>query len=215
MQIQTDQDFFFEEASKLGVEASGLLWDRVKSYAESMIRWNKTYNLSTAARTLKEVIERHVLDSMAILPFIPESGRLLDVGSGAGFPGMPIAWVRPDVKVALLDSNSKKTAFMRQMIAALDLTNVGVVQKRVEQYHPKLPFDVVVSRAFSTVRLFVDMASHLCAPNGSMVAMKGQWPGDEGLQLTIPVDVHPLPSALGARHAIMIHASVLQGDYDG
>lgn len=144
-------------------------------------KWNRAYNL-TAVRDPLEMVTLHLLDSLAVLPFIG-GRRLLDVGAGAGLPGIPLAIVAPERAYTLLDSNGKKVRFMRQAALELGLPQVTVVQARVENYRPDAPFDTVLSRAFASMRDFVTLAGAHCAPGGRLLAMKGQYPQAELAEL--------------------------------
>jgi 16S rRNA (guanine527-N7)-methyltransferase len=151
---------------------------RLASYLELLAKWNRVHNL-TAVREAEQMVVLHVLDSLSLLPHIVGARRLLDVGSGPGLPGIPIAIARPDAHVTLLDSSHKKAAFLQQAKAELALGNADVVCERVEQWHPQQRFDAVVSRAFSDLADFVAQAQHLVAPGGQLIAMKGVYPFDE------------------------------------
>jgi 16S rRNA (guanine527-N7)-methyltransferase len=152
--------------------------DRCAAYLRLLEKWNRVHNL-TAVRETERMVVLHLLDSLSVLPHIPETGSLLDVGSGGGLPGIPIALARPDLRVTLLDSSSKKTVFLEQARVELALANVEVVCERVEQWRPAGTFDVVVSRAFAELGEFVAQAQHLVAPGGRMLAMKGVYPFEE------------------------------------
>src|SRR5690606_16493154 len=147
-------------------------------------KWNRVHNL-TSVRSLEAMLTRHVLDSLAVLPYI-SGPRIADVGSGAGLPGIPLALARSDWHVTLIESNHKKAAFLEQARIELKLKNVEVVIKRVENFHPKQEFDIVISRAFSDLTDFVRLAAHLGlqgSGGGMLVAMKGIYPHEELAQL--------------------------------
>lgn len=151
--------------------------DQLASYLDLLVKWNRVYNL-TAIRDEAKLVSHHLLDSLAVVDQLPD-GNIVDVGSGAGLPGIPIAIARPDRAVTLLDSNHKKAAFLVQAIAELRLAAVQVATERVEAYRPSATFKTVISRAFSDLADFVDLAGHLCAADGVMIAMKGLRPDDE------------------------------------
>lgn len=151
---------------------------RLASYLELIAKWNRVHNL-TAVRETDQMVVLHVLDSLSVLPHIMGARRLLDVGSGPGLPGIPIAIARPDAQVTLLDSSHKKATFLRQASSELALANVDVACERVEQWQPQQRFDAVISRAFSDLPDFVAQAQHLVAPGGQLIAMKGVYPFDE------------------------------------
>jgi len=151
--------------------------DQLVNYLDLLTKWNQVYNL-TAIREEAKLVSHHVLDSLAVVSHLCD-GNIVDVGSGAGLPGIPIAIARPERAVALLDSNHKKAAFLKQAAAELGLVNTQVVTERVESYRPMESFQTVISRAFSDLADFVKLAGHLCAPDGIMIAMKGLHPHDE------------------------------------
>jgi 16S rRNA (guanine527-N7)-methyltransferase len=151
---------------------------RLGAYLELIAKWNRVHNL-TAVRETEQMVVLHLLDSLSVLPHVAEAKSILDVGSGAGLPGIPIAIARPAARVTLLDSNHKKCAFLQQSKGELALGNVDVVCDRVEQWRPESRFDAVVSRAFSDLGDFVTQARHLVAPAGQLIAMKGVYPFDE------------------------------------
>lgn len=137
-------------------------------------KWNKAYNL-TAIRAREAMVNLHLLDSLAIVPFI-EGKRVIDIGTGAGLPGIPLAIYLPEIEFTLLDSNAKKTRFVQQAILELKLKNVSVCHNRVEQYHPEKNFDTVITRAFAGLSDIVELTAHLLNKDGVLLAMKGQIP---------------------------------------
>lgn len=143
-------------------------------YLDLIEKWGKVYNL-TAVREPEAMLNRHLFDSLAVLPHIV-GPRVADVGSGAGLPGIPLALARPDWRVVLFESNQKKTIFLQQVCIELGLKNVEVVAERVENFSPKEKFNTVISRAFSSLEVYVRLAGHLCkeaSKGGTIVAMKG------------------------------------------
>ena len=161
----------------LGVAAPPGVEEKLVAYVALIAKWNKVHNL-TAVRDPAQMIALHVLDSIAVLPHL-DGVQVLDVGSGAGLPGIPLAIVRPHLEVTLLDSNQKKTSFQQQAIIELRLTNVRAVNARVEAWETDSRFDVVISRAFADTADFVSNAGHLVAPGGVLAAMKGVYPHEE------------------------------------
>lgn len=143
-------------------------------YVELLNKWNKTYNL-TAVRKPEQMVTRHLLDSLSICSYL-RGKRVLDVGTGAGLPGIPLAIVFPEKNFTLLDSNNKKTRFVVQAASELELTNVGVVQSRVEEFEAEALFDTIITRAYSAIGDMVAQTSHLLAPDGVFLAMKGTNP---------------------------------------
>jgi 16S rRNA (guanine527-N7)-methyltransferase len=165
----------------MGLALPAAAMDQLASYLALLVKWNRVYNL-TAIRDEAKLVSHHVLDSLAVVSHLPD-GNIVDVGSGAGFPGIPIAIACPGRAVTLLDSNHKKGAFLKQAIAELGLATAQVVIERVEAYRPSESFKIVISRAFSDLADFVKLAGHLCASDGVMIAMKGLHPDDEIAQL--------------------------------
>lgn len=150
---------------------------KLLAYLVLLDKWNRVYNL-TAVRDPERMVSHHLLDSLAAVPFF-QGGRVLDVGSGGGLPGIPLAIARPDLQVTLIDSIAKKTAFLQQVKAELGLKNLHVVTGRVEDYRPETGFDLITSRAFSDLREFVALTRHLLKPAGRWLAMKGLYPHEE------------------------------------
>ena len=143
----------------------------LKTYLELLHKWNKAYNL-TAITAPAKMVAYHVLDSLTILKDMPQQGRCLDVGTGAGLPGIPLAIMLPQCDWVLLDSNGKKTRFVQQAIASCGLTNVKVVQSRIQDYDAATSFDVIVSRAFSSLQDFVSSVDRLWGANTRLITMK-------------------------------------------
>lgn len=169
--------------SQLGL-ANPEMESRLLAYLDELERWNAAYNL-TAVRDKDEMVTRHLLDSLAVLPHV--NGRVLDVGSGAGLPGIPLALANPGLQVTVLDSNGKKTRFMRQAKRVLEMNNLDVVQSRVENYQPAQPFHQVISRAFASLADFFSACARLVALDGTLLAMKGRL--DPAEMAEIPADV--------------------------
>lgn len=163
--------------SRLAIEPDEIVLDQCVAFIDLLSRWNKTYNL-TAVRDPMEMVPRHLLDSLVLAPFIIP-GRLLDVGTGAGLPGLPLAILFPGQPFTLLDSNAKKLRFIRQVVAELGLKNVEVVHERMQEYRPAQAFDMVTSRAVASLEMLYRQAIHLLAPRGRMLFMKGTLPEDE------------------------------------
>lgn len=170
------------EALQRGVAAIGLSlsprqFEQLMDYLALLQKWNRVYNL-TAIRDADRIVSQHLLDCLVVVPHL--SGRsLLDVGTGAGLPGIPIAIATPERAVTLLDSNTKKTAFLRQAVGELGLTNVSVSDERVENWHSPTRFELIISRAFAELRDFVTACRPLLATGGSFLAMKGVHPEEE------------------------------------
>ena len=186
--------------AQLELDVAAETQQKLLAYVALLHKWNHTYNL-TAIRQPDQMVSNHLLDSLAVLPHL-WSGRWLDVGSGAGLPGLVLALLRPQWTFTLLDSNSKKTGFMQQAVIELGLKNVTVCCARVEQWQPGEKFDGISSRAFAETAEYVALTRHLLAPHGGWAAMKGvpqqelqRLPADVTLQQVIPLQVPGLDAA--------------------
>lgn len=184
---------------------------KLLDYVALVQKWNKVYNL-TAVREADKMLTHHLLDSLAVVPHVIAAKTILDVGSGAGLPGIPLALALPGASVTLLDSNHKKAAFLHQAVIELKLSNVAVVCERVEKYLSKQAFSVVISRAFSDLPEFVALAGALVAPGGTLLAMKGVNPFEEIAQLKGAFKlsaVTPLavPGLEAERHLVFMQAA--------
>jgi 16S rRNA (guanine527-N7)-methyltransferase len=189
----------------LGVDAQGKLLD----YLALLHKWNKIYNL-TAIRDPQQMVSHHLLDSLAVMPHL-WGGRWLDVGCGAGLPGLVLAVAQSDWQFALLDSNSKKTSFVQQAIIDLGLRNVSVHCARVEEWGTADLFDGIISRAFSELSEFLRGTRHLLAPNGRWAAMKGvpqreleELPEGCRVDQVIPLQI---PGLRAARSLVIVSAN--------
>lgn len=201
-------DNHIRDALEQGMQALKLDFpcDELLNYLTLLHKWNKAYNL-TAVRDMKSMVGRHILDSLAILPWI-QGTRMLDVGTGAGLPGIPIAIARPDLNVVLLDSNGKKIRFLQEVKRALNLKNVEAVQIRVEDYQPTDRFDTITSRAFSDIQLMLHSTQHLIASNGTWVAMKGRPSTEElaGIKQTYKIEPYAVMGQDGERCCIIVQS---------
>jgi len=146
--------------------------DKLIAFLGMMLKWNRVYNLS-AIKDPREMVTLHLLDSLAVLPFL-QGERCIDVGTGAGLPGIPLAIVRPDMQFGLLDSNSKKTRFIQQACIELGLSNVLPLHERVEEYQPDEKFDTVTARAFTSMPQLLTTTRHLLKSGGQLLAMKAK-----------------------------------------
>ncbi len=169
---------------RLDLRLDGAAQEKLLVYLDLLAKWNRSYNL-TAVRKPAQMLVRHLFDSLVIHPWL-QGPQILDVGTGAGLPGIPLALARPDYQFTLLDSNSKKTRFVTQAVAEMGLDNVTVVQSRVETYVADSGFDTIVSRAYSTLADFVNGVSSLLAAEGILLAMKGVYPVTELADLPSP-----------------------------
>jgi len=176
-------------------------------YLDLLEKWNRVYNL-TAIRERSRMVTHHLLDSLAVLPYL-RGPRVLDVGSGAGLPGIPIAVANPALQVTLLESNRKKSAFLTQAVGELRLANAQVVTERVEAWQTELRFDTIVSRAFAELGEFVALAGRLLAPDGALAAMKGVHPFEEierlpqGFRIQQVIPLH-VPGLDAERHLVLV-----------
>ncbi|OIP10254.1 MAG: 16S rRNA (guanine(527)-N(7))-methyltransferase RsmG [Betaproteobacteria bacterium CG2_30_59_46] len=201
-----------EEKLADGLEEMGLHLDAATqssllNYVALMQKWNKVYNL-TAVRDPQKMIIQHLLDSLAVLPHLV-GRRIIDVGTGPGLPGIPLALANPALELTLLDSNHKKTSFLRQVCLELNLNNVTVVCERVEAWRPTEKYDVVISRAFSDLAEFVSLALYLCSDTGLMLAMKGIYPHEELTRLPATVELQgveslKVPGLDAERHLVLL-----------
>ncbi len=177
---------------RLGLEELGLVLPgeterRLLDYVALLDKWNKTYNL-TAVRDPVQMITHHILDSLAVRPFL-KGPDILDIGTGAGLPGIPLALTCPQYQFTLLDSNAKKTRFVTQAKGELGLDNVRVVHERVEKYRPAQKFDTLLTRAFASLAEMLRLAGHLLTEDGEFLAMKGNYPKEELEQVISPFKV--------------------------
>ena len=161
----------------LGVAATGQQRRQLLGYIDLLARWNRAYNL-TAVREPAEMIPRHLLDSLAVLPWV-RCGPVLDVGTGAGLPGLPLAILRPELAFTLLDGNGKKIRFVRQAVLELGLRNVTPVQARIETYRPQVNFATITARAVAPLAALCAECAPLTAPGGVLLALKGRDPDAE------------------------------------
>ena len=177
-------------------------------YLALLARWNATYNL-TAIRDPREMLAKHLLDSLAMQPFVRGLGSLADLGTGPGLPGIPLAIATPGLQVTLVESNGKKARFLREAVRQLKLGNVQVAESRIEAFQPGATFDAITARALATLPLILELGGHLPGPDGRLLAMKGVVPEDEiaalppGWRVSA---IHPLqvPGLPAERHLVEI-----------
>lgn len=202
-----------QQALELGIKTLGLSCtsqqvEQLLAYLEMLQRWNKAYNL-TAIREPIQMVRLHLLDSLAINPYVQGVKHIIDVGTGPGLPGIPLAILNPDINFTLLDSNGKKTRFLFQAINDLSLGNVKEINQRVETYQPEKSFDIVLSRAFSSISDMLAQCDHLVCDSGCFLAMKGKKSDSELSQITKDYKVVDLskinvPYVDSERHLIKI-----------
>lgn len=200
--------------SRLLADAGISLTDHQKTllvaYVDMLHKWNKAYNL-TSVRDPNEMLVRHILDSIVVAPYLQEQ-HFIDVGTGPGLPGIPLAIVLPDAHFTLLDSLGKRVRFLRQVQHELKLENITPVQSRVEAYPSEPPFDGVISRAFASLNDMVSWCHHLPGEKGRFYALKGQLPGDEIASLPDNFSVESVeklrvPQLEGERHLVIIKSN--------
>ncbi len=200
--------------SRLLADAGISLTDHQKTllvaYVDMLHKWNKAYNL-TSVRDPNEMLVRHILDSIVVAPYL-QGQRFIDVGTGPGLPGIPLAIVLPDAHFTLLDSLGKRVRFLRQVQHELKLENITPVQSRVEAYPSAPPFDGVISRAFASLNDMVSWCHHLPGEKGRFYALKGQLPGDEIASLPDNFSVESVeklrvPQLEGERHLVIIKSN--------
>jgi 16S rRNA (guanine527-N7)-methyltransferase len=208
--VQADNDELAAGLRSLGLVLSDAARAKLAAYVTLLAKWNRTYNL-TAIREPARMVTHHLLDALAVLPQLPQRAqlRVLDVGAGGGIPGIPLAIARPDWRVVLVDSSSKKAAFLTQAAIELALPNVTGVAGRIEDYAPDAPFDVIIARAFSDLRTFAESSARHLAPDGALFAMKGVYPDEEIADLpddieTIAATTLAVPGLDAARHLIVM-----------
>ncbi|MGV0997809.1 MAG: 16S rRNA (guanine(527)-N(7))-methyltransferase RsmG [Fluviibacter sp.] len=198
-------------AQQMGVDLTGEQANKLLDYLDLLQKWNKAYNL-TAVRDRSAMLTQHLLDSLSIVPHLPP-GDLLDVGSGGGLPGIPLAILQPERSITLIDTVGKKVAFLKQAAMTLGLKNLQAVSDRIESWVPPAQhaagFRVITARAYATLQTLVGQTARLLAPNGGWFAMKGVFPDAEMAELTSDVSVRaviPLDvPGLGAeRHLVLL-----------
>lgn len=203
-----------EEGLKaLGTDLGGERRDTLLHFVALLRKWNRVHNL-TAIEHPGDIVTRHLLDSLSVLPFL-HGTRIVDIGSGAGFPGLPLALALPESRFTLVDSREKRTRFLRQAVAEMGLRNVEVVADRAEHYAPGAGFDTVITRAFGSIADFTRCAGHLRAPAGVLLAMKGTYPAEELAEAHGPylakVIALRVPMLAAERHLVVLSAAQPQG----
>ena len=208
--MSTDIDTLRPELAA-GLEALGLpaaLATPLLAYLALLARWNATYNL-TAIRDPRDMVAKHLLDSLAMQPFVRGLRTLADLGTGPGLPGIPLAIATPGLQVTLVESNGKKARFLREAVRQLGLGNVQVAESRIEAFQPGTHFDAITARALATLPLILELGGHLPGPGGRLLAMKGVVPEDEIAALPAGwrvAAVHPLrvPGLDAERHLLEV-----------
>ncbi len=188
----------------MGLSMPRALQEKALDFLRILKKWNHSYNL-TAIDDFNTMVKHHLLDSLSLVPYL-QTKRILDVGTGAGFPGIPLALYYPNKQFTLLDSNGKKTRFLLQAIAELSINNVNVVQSRAENFKTEFCFDAIISRAVASISEIVLKTQHLCCKGGKIFAMKGAYPAKELETFDRPflVQVLAVPGLNAKRHLIII-----------
>ncbi len=191
----------------LNIDINHIVKSKLVDYLEFIEKWNRVHNL-TAIRDPKLMVSTHLLDSLSVIPHLPK-GTLLDVGTGAGMPGIPIALTNPDLQITLIESSQKRVAFLRQVASELQISNVKIVCEKVEMWMPMERFACIISRAFAELSKFVASSGHLLAEDGIFAAMKGRFPQAEieslpaGYRVTKILELI-VPGLNAERHLILI-----------
>lgn len=201
-------EYLIAQAAGLGVALGLAQAESLLSYLDLIAKWNKVHNL-TALRDADKMLSHHILDSLSVQPYIAAE-KLLDVGSGAGLPGIPLAIADPGLHVAVMDSNAKKTSFLRQAVTELGLKNVEVITGRIEDLPASHQFDGIISRAFSDINQFIAMSRQVLAEHGRWYAMKGVVPDEELQQLPADIVVLSIPSLIIPLLAAQRHLVIMK-----
>ena len=194
----------------LSLELSDMQQQQLVDYVVMIDKWNKAYNL-TSVRDPKQMMVKHILDSLAIVPYLSDSAdeNIIDVGTGPGLPGMPLAIAFPNKSFTLLDSLGKRVRFMTQCVHSLKLTNVTPVQSRVEEHNGEKSYDIVLSRAFASLKDMLHWCEHLVDSEGQFLALKGQFPQEEIDEVSDHFQVSrtenlTVPNLVGERHLVWL-----------
>ncbi len=196
------QNQLIDSARQMNVQVDGHQADKLIEYLQLIIKWNKAYNLS-AIRDLNQGLKKHLLDSLSILPYIGNQ-KLLDVGSGAGLPGIVLTIMKPNLSVSVLDSVGKKCHFMQFVKTHLKLNNLNVVNDKVEHYQPDFCFGQITSRAFSKTTKTLKLSQHLLCDNGRYLLMKGANFEQETLPINAKIHHLSVPGVSDSRFLIEI-----------
>ncbi|MBD3654216.1 16S rRNA (guanine(527)-N(7))-methyltransferase RsmG [Kangiella sp.] len=172
------QHIFNQKCQDIGISLTETQSERLLGYLSLLLKWNKAFNL-TAITNPEEALNLHLLDSVSVSPAIAAYDSLLDVGTGGGLPGIPLAILNPEKQFTLLDTNSKKTRFLKQVVYELGLDNVTVINQRVQDFDNQSGYACILSRAFASLSDMVQWTEHLLADKGHWLAMKGQYPQQE------------------------------------
>lgn len=193
-----------EGLQTLGLSLPSSTRDQLIEFIALIKKWNQAYNL-TAIHDLRSMLIQHVFDSLVIIPYL-QGQRVLDVGSGAGLPGIPLALACSDLQLVLLDSNQKKTTFITHALLTLGIKNIQVINNRVESFHFEPCFDTIVTRATVSLKEFANKTRHLVCVGGQLLAMKGKYPQSELDEINAPAVIYRLkvPKLDAERHLVLI-----------
>ena len=200
-------EILLQGCEKLALDITTEQADKLTGYVQRIDKWTKAYNL-TSVRDPEQMMVKHILDSLAVTRFV-SGKRVIDVGTGPGLPGMPLAIMLPDIEFTLLDSLGKRVRFMKQCAFELGLTNVTPVYSRVEEHEPAQPYDIVLSRAFASLKDMLHWCQHLVDSSGVFFALKGQFPQSEIDEVSDhfqigSVEALSVPDLTGERHLVTI-----------
>ncbi|PCH62515.1 MAG: 16S rRNA (guanine(527)-N(7))-methyltransferase RsmG [SAR86 cluster bacterium] len=196
-----------EGISELGLTVTDQMLGQLLSYLQLLLKWNKTYNL-TAVKDIQEMVSRHLLDSLAVSPYL-EGHTIIDVGSGAGLPGIPLGIIHPDKEFTLIDSNGKKTRFLFQAKLELGLGNITIANERIENFKTEQQVDIVMCRAFSSLSDVLAKSQQIFSQKTKLLALKGNYPQEEienlsaAYQLVSVIKID-LPGANTQRHLVEV-----------
>lgn len=184
--------------------------DKIIRYLDLLVLWNKSYNL-TAIRDPEAMMVKHIADSLAVAPYI-KANRIIDIGTGAGLPGIPLSLVFPDQHWTLLDSNGKKIRFLLQVKAELQLSNVEIVQARIDDYKPQQCYDGLITRAWTQLDVMIEQIRHVCCPGAHLWAMKGKYPSEElsDLKQSYQVQSIKVPGLNDQRHLVVLNIDKIE-----
>jgi len=203
--IESCRDILVSGLAALNINLAEDQVQQLLNFIKLIEKWNKAYNL-TAIRDKEDMVRLHLLDSLTVLPFV-EGRRVIDIGTGAGLPGIPLAICLPQIEFTLLDSNAKKTRFVQQVVLESGLKNVAICHSRAEQYQPGPVFDTVITRAFASLPDIIELTGHLLAEGGVLLAMKGPDVKTELVEISADKTLIPIkvPGVEAERCLVRIH----------
>jgi 16S rRNA (guanine527-N7)-methyltransferase len=202
--MDSSRTLLVEGIAALNLSVDDQKIDQLLAFIKLIEKWNKAYNL-TAIKKQDDMVKLHLLDSLTVIPYL-DGERIIDIGTGAGLPGIPLAICLPNIAFTLLDCNAKKTRFVQQVVLELKLANVQIVHSRSEDYQPEQKFDTVITRAFAELADIVESTKHLLADNGKIIGMKGQCTESELAKVVTKKTVIPVqvPGVEAERNLVSI-----------